>query len=69
MVGEVIMNGRIFNAIVIEPTVDVREYRKSLINVLKVAVLNPQCELENVDIYNILDIIEETDTSKKGGEV
>lgn len=69
MVGEVIMNGRIFNAIVIEPTVDVCEYRRSLINTLKVAVLNPQCDLENEDIYNILDIIEATDTSKKGGEV
>ena len=69
MVGEVIMNGRIFYAIVIEPTIDAHEYRKSLINVLKVAVLNSQCDLENEDIYNILDIIEATDTNKKGGEV
>ncbi len=67
MVGDVIMNGRMFNAIVIEPATDARQYRKSLINVLKVAVLNPQCELEGPDIYNILDIIEATLPEKKGG--
>lgn len=67
MVGDVIMNGRMFNAIVIEPATDVRQYRESLINALKVAVLNPQCELEGPDIYNILDIIEATLPEEKGG--
>ena len=69
MVGDVIMNGRMFYAIVIEPATDARQYRKSLINALKVAVLNPQCELEAHDIYNILDIIEATLPEEKGGEV
>lgn len=48
MVGDVIMNGRMFNAIVIEPATDARQYRKSLINALKVAVLNPSASWKDL---------------------
>ena len=59
--------GRNINAIVIETgLISAKEYRRSLINILKSAVL---CDgdLEKEDVWNVLNVIQETDTKEEGG--
>lgn len=70
MVGEVIMNGRIFTAIVIEVgAIQAKDYKKALIKTLKEAVLSPCLTLEGPEIWDIVDLIEACDPLEKGGEV
>lgn len=70
MVGEVIMNGRIFTAIVIEVgAIQPKDYKKALIKTLKEAVLSPCLSLDGPDIWNIVDLIEACDPVEKGGKV
>lgn len=70
MVGEVIMNGRKFEAIVIEvEAVQAKDYKKALIKTLKEAVLSPCLTLEGPEIWNIVDLIEACDPIEKGGKV
>ena len=60
--------GRNINAIVIETDlISAKEYRRSLINVLKSAVL---CDgdLNKEDLWNVLNVIQETEPKEKGGE-
>ena len=69
MVDKIKIGGRDINAIIIEAPIDPSEYRNSLFNTLKVAVLNSQCELNGPDIWNVLDIIQATLPDEKGGAV
>lgn len=70
MVGEVIMNGRKFEAIVIEVgAIQAKDYKKALIKTLKEAVLSPCLTLEGPEIWDIVDLIEACDPVEKGGEV
>lgn len=60
--------GRNINAIVIETgLISAKEYRRSLINILKSAVL---CDgdLEKEDVWNVLNVIQETEPKEEGGE-
>ena len=53
MVGEVIMNGRIFTAIVIEVgAIQAKDYKKALIKTLKEAVLSPCLSQDSTSLAN-----------------
>lgn len=60
--------GRNINAIVIETDpISAKEYRRSLINILKCALLWDG-DLEKEDVWNVLNVIQETEPKEEGGE-
>lgn len=70
MVGKVKVGGKDIHAIIIDCHEDsVPMYRNSLIETLKIAALNDECDLEGGDVYNVLDIIQATLPEEEGGAV
>lgn len=70
MVDKVKVGGKDIHAIIIECEKEsVPMYRNALIETLKVASLNPECNLEGPNVYTVLDVIQATLPEQKGGEV
>ena len=70
MVGKVKVGGKDVHAIIIDCHEDsVPMYRNSLIETLKVASINPECELKGTDVYTVLDVIQATLPEEEGGTV
>lgn len=70
MVDKVKVGGKDIHAIIIECEKEsVPMYRNALIETLKVAAINEQCDLKGGDVYTVLDVIQATLPEQKGGEV
>lgn len=70
MIDKVKVGGKDIHAIIIECEKEsVPMYRNALIETLKVASLNQECDLEGTDVYTVLDLIQATLPEEKGGEV
>lgn len=70
MLENVNVGGKNIHAIIIEcEKENVPMYRNALIETLKVASLNPECELEGTDVCSVLDLIQATLPEEKGGEL